>query len=222
VKKSEISFEPLPESNDFRVLQDGEQILTPRGHPVSLPNRALAEAFCETWRENPFSKRELTLVQLVYAALDRAFDPEETLAYGETDLLCYRCDSDAALFARQETLFDPWLRWAKERLGVSLRVTRGVLPIRQPEENAAMLMRRLNAYHPWRQASLAHATRLSGSVILGFALLEKAIDTETLHRLATLEETHQTGLWGEDEEKAAKLCALRRDMETVGWFLDAI
>ena len=54
------------------------------------------------------------------------------VAYGESDLLCYRADHPEDLVARQAAAWDPLLAWASKRYDVAFEVASGIVHRPQP------------------------------------------------------------------------------------------
>ena len=63
---------------------------------------------------------------------------------------------------------------------------------------------------------------VSGSLVIGLALAEAAIDLDTAWAAATLDEQWQIEQWGEDAEALAMLASRRRDFEAGFRFLNLL
>ena len=66
---------------------------------------------------------------------------------------------------------------------------------------------------------LAMVVQITGSLVLGLALLEERIDADEAFNLAELNETYQIEKWGEDLEAADRRAARRRDLGDAAAFL---
>jgi chaperone required for assembly of F1-ATPase len=144
---------------------------------------------------------------------------EELVGYGDTDLVCYRAGGIPELEVEQEALLGPVIVHAKERYGLELQVTTGLMPISQPKRNAEIYSTVLGALGAWRLAVTATAAKALGSLIFSLMLLEGAIDAEEAFRLSHLEETYETRKWGPDSEKEAKLELSRKEIEAAAKFI---
>lgn len=208
------------------VLLDGKPVRTPGRAPLALPTAALAEAVAAEWRGvgEVIDLRAMPLTGLANAAIDRiAPDPAAfaagLAAYGESDLLCYRAESPAALVARQRAAWDPLLDWARAAYGVELVVTTGVIHRPQPGETVARLGQAIAGYAPFALAALAPIVTISGTLIGALALAEGGADPEQLWLAATLDEEWQAERWGDDDLAQAAKAARRRDYEAAVRFL---
>ena len=143
----------------------------------------------------------------------------ELARYAEADLLCYRADGPDALIARQAALWQPWLDWAAERFAARLRVTTGIVHIQQDAIALAALASAAAALGPWRLAGLGIAVPALGSLVLGLALAEDAIDADAACDAAMADELFQESLWGRDDQAAARRAAVRADVADAARFL---
>ncbi len=204
-----------PDGTGFRIVLDGRPVRIPGGGLLHLPSRALASAVAAEWQSAGGGKggetsfADLMLTRLAGTAQARiAPDPEpvvlELARYGGTDLLCYRAEAPPELVARQAAAWQPWLDWAERRHGARLRVTHGVMHVAQPAEALAALAAGLAAHAPLTLAALGVAVPALGSLVLGLALAEGALDATAAHALATLDESFQEELWGVDQEALAR------------------
>jgi len=215
-----------PGESGGEVLLDERPVKTPARAPLALPTEALARAVAAEWNAQgeEVRPRTMPLTGLANAAIDRAApDPEAfaaTLAqYGETDLLCYRAESPAALVARQAAAWDPILGWAQRRFDVNFEVTQGIVHRPQPPNTIAQLSQAVAARDAFELAALSPLVTISGSLVIALALAEEAIDLETAWAAATLDEAWQAERWGEDEEAAARIEARRTEFEAAERFL---
>ncbi len=194
----------------YQVALDGKPIRTPGGHAMLLPGRALAEALAAEWdAQRPLvDLPRMGLNQLVSTALERGLAEQralldELVAYGETELLCYRAGEPAALAARQAAAWDPLLDWAASRFGARLHVTSGVMAIAQDPAAISALRDRIVRTDPFQLTALRAATGIGGSLIVALALADAHLDIEAAWRLVNVDEDWQREKWGEDAQAAA-------------------
>ena len=199
----------------YQVLLDGRPVRLPGGAPLALPTAPLAAAIAEEWQRaggepgGAMGWHMVPLTRLVGTAQERiAPDPAavaDALArYGESDLLCYRADHPEALAGRQERAWQPWLDWAADRYGARLVATTGIVHRPQDPEALAALRRALIEQDAIALAAFGVAVPALGSLVLGLALADGALDAGTAHTLAMLDETFQAEQWGEDTEAAKR------------------
>jgi chaperone required for assembly of F1-ATPase len=218
------------DGDEFRVLLDGKPINLPGGGVLRVRPPALAEAIAEEWRlaggvkggEMSFADTPLTRVAGTAReriAADPAPPADAIARYGETDLLCYRAETPPALAARQAEHWQPWLDWALRAFDASLRVTNGIVPIRQHRDSIDALRRVVRGYDAYVLAGLGIAVPALGSLVLGLALAEGVLDAAEAHRLGALDELFQAELWGEDEEAARRRANIAADIALAERFI---
>ncbi|RMB54494.1 chaperone required for assembly of F1-ATPase [Sphingomonas sp. PP-CE-3A-406] len=201
---------------DRVVTLDGKPVRTPGRRPLALPSDALAEAVAAEWRAvgETIDPRTMPLTGLANAATDPiANDPAQfaarLAAYGESDLLCYRAEGPPLLVERQAASWDPLLAWARGRYDVTFAVTTGVMHVAQPDATIARLHEAVVAYDDFRLAGLSPVVTLTGSLVIGLALIEGEIDADAAWAAAGIDEDWSVEMWGEDWQ-AAELRALKR------------
>jgi len=217
----------IADGEHFTVLLDSKPLKLPGGRGLSVPFPTLAEAIAEEWGAAPaeFSPDDLPLTQLTSTAQDRvALHRAEIIrqltAYGLNDLLCYRADGPAPLVAQENEQWDKWLDWARERYGVELFITAGVLPINQPAEAAARFSTALDAYTEYGLAALGVVVPVLGSLVLGLAVAEGALDAQTASDTAFTDELWQEANWGQDKEALARRRHIVADVAVSRRFLE--
>lgn len=214
----------------FQVLLDGRPMRLPGGGRLAVAARPLAEAMAAEWQAAGGAKggemgyADVPLTRLAGTAQERiAPDPEpvvlELARFGESDLLCYRADAPEALVRHQAEQWQPWLDWAAERHGAVLKVTTGVMHLPQDPAALAALAVAVAGCEPMVLAGLGVAVPALGSLVLGLALAEGALDAAAAHALAMLDETFQESLWGRDEEAAIRRARVGADIAVAGRFL---
>jgi chaperone required for assembly of F1-ATPase len=218
------------DEGEFRVLLDGKAMHLPNGGVLRVGPPALAAAIAEEWREaggrkgGEMSYLDTPLTRVAGTARERiARDPAPTAdaiaRYGETDLLCYRAEIPRELADRQARLWQPWLDWAALTFDAPLRVTSGVIPVKQHRDSVSALRRVVGGYDPYMLAGLGIAVPSLGSLILGLALAEGRLDAAEAHALGALEELFQLEQWGEDEEAAQRRANVAADIALAARFM---
>ena len=211
------------------VTLDGRPVRTPGRVPLTLPTEALAEAVAGEWRavEGEIDPRGMPLTGLANAAIDRiAPDPAQFAAglavYGGSDLLCYRAEGPAELIARQVAAWDPWLTWASARYDVHVATTAGIVHVEQAAGTIARLAEAVAALDPFRLAALSPLVTITGSLVLGLAVVEEAASADVVWAAAHVDEDWQAERWGEDALAAAAHAGRRRDFDAAVRFLEAL
>jgi len=217
---------PIRAEAGWQVALDARPVNIPgegSGAPLLLPAQALAEAVAGEWQRagggkgGELSYDDLPLTRLAGTAQARiAPDPApvalELARYAESDLLCYRADFPAQLAARQQQTWQPWLDWAAERHGARLRWTTGIVHVAQEPAALAALAAATARLGPHALAALGIAVPAMGSLVLGLALADGALDAGRAYEIAYLDETTQIEFWGHDEEAEARLRQVAADI----------
>ncbi|MDR3439244.1 ATP12 family protein [Telmatospirillum sp.] len=213
------------DGDGFVIALDGKIIHTPEGRVLRLTQAPLAEAIASEWlaQGDVIRPDSMPIMQLASTALDRVADEraaiiDQLVSYAGTDLLCYRAETPRDLVLRQEKVWQPLVDWVLVHFGVSLVVTRGVIPVTQPEGSLARLRQVIDAYDDWRLAALQSAVAATGSAVLGLALMEGRLTAEETFAASQLDETYQNELWGEDAEAMKFREALHNDITAIRSF----
>ncbi|HXR94647.1 MAG TPA: ATP12 family protein [Rhizomicrobium sp.] len=213
----DVTVDETPDG--FRFLLDAKPVLTPARQALVLPRRALAEALAEEWRAQGQEMSPLTmpLTRLVNTVVDgvRGNRPETVAAilrFGENDLLSYRAEAPAEL-ARRQGQWDAWLDWAERRHGARLAVTSGIGHVGQSPEALAALEKAVASQDDYALAALHILSSITGSLVLGLAVLEGELAPAQAFALSRLDEAYQAETWGMDQEAATRASGLAREME---------
>jgi chaperone required for assembly of F1-ATPase len=171
------------------------------------------------------SYADTPLTRLAGTAQDRiAPDPAPVIdaiaRYGQSDLLCYRADTPPALVQRQTEHWQPWLDWAALHHDAHLKVTSGVMYVRQDPQAIAALRAAVARNDAPVLAALGVAVPALGSVVLGLALADGRLTAEEAHRIAALDELFQAEFWGEDADAAARRAQVAADIAVAARFME--
>jgi len=140
------------------------------------------------------------------------------VAYGETDLLCYRAEWPQELVARQAQTWDPILAWAQRELGAELAVVQGVIPARQPDAAIAALERCVQNNDDFGLTAMNQMTTLTASLVLTLAVTREFLDAEGAWGAAHIDEDWQIAQWGEDAAARERREAQWADMNAASRF----
>ena len=220
-----------PAEGGYAILLDGRPIHLPGGPVLVVPSARLADAIAQEWQAaggvkgGEMSFADTPLTRLAGTAQERiAPDPGPVIdalaRYAETDLLCYRADTPPVLVERQSREWQPWLDWAALSYDALFRVTAGVTHVRQSEQALAALRRALASLDPWTLAGLGVAVPALGSLVLGLALAQGALDAAAAHRLASLDELFQAELWGHDAEAEGRRSGIAEEVALAARFME--
>ena len=201
----------------FGVALDGRPVKTPAKAALVVPTRAMAEAIAAEWdaQQDKVDPRTMPATRGANAAIDKVRlqhgeVADLLVAYGDSDLLCYRADSPAELVARQAEGWDPLLDWLEEAYGVRLAVRSGIIHVAQEPAALDRLRAEVHAMTDFELAAFHDLVGLSGSLVIGLAATRDAQPITTLWDLSRIDETWQAEQWGVDEE-AAEAEAVKRE-----------
>ena len=209
----------------WHIALDGRMVRTPARAPLLLPTAVLADAVAAEWdaQGDELDPLTMTATGFANAAIDQVEPNKVSFAaniarYAETDLLCYRADGPETLVRRQAVEWDPWLEFARRRYDVAFRTTSGIVHVAQPAEALARLAQAVSAYDVFILAPLSTLVTLSGSLILGLAIVDANADPDIIWRAAELDAIWQAELWGEDAQAQAQAAAHRREFDAAVTF----
>lgn len=200
----------------FTVKLDGRAVKTPAKRLLAVPTLAMAQAIAAEWdaQQGLVKPDTMPVTRAANSALDKVaeqFDDvaELLIAYGDSDLLCYRATGPQGLIDRQAAGWDPLLDWAAQSLGVPLTVTAGIVHQPQPKASLDVLATLVRAYSPFQMAAFHDLVAISGSLVLAIAVTRGRLTADEAWSLSRIDETWQAELWGVDDE-AALLEATKR------------
>jgi len=189
----------------FRLALDGRPVKTPKRAMLVLPNAELAKVIADEWRAQAgdIDPESMRLTGLANAAIDHVMpDPAGFAAglarYAESDLLCYRAPHPADLLARQMAAWEPPLRAVEARFDVCFARSEGVQFTGQPASTIDRVGAVYAALNAWTLAPLQTVVSITGSAVLGLALLEGLSDAGAVFDAGELDEQYQIEKWGND------------------------
>lgn len=215
-----------PVDGGFTVALDGRPMRTPAKRALVIARSALAEAIATEWNELPadFDPQVLILTRFANTAIDRVQDLrdqvlDELSGWGGSDLVSYRADAPVELVDRQARHWDPVIEWARERFDIQLKVTTGLMPVRQEAE----VIERLRAALAWRPdadlAALHTIVSMLGSLLLGLAVAEGRLSVEDAWTASRIDEDFQIEKWGSDSEAEGRAAKMRAELGAAHLFL---
>jgi len=208
------------------VLLDGRPMKTPAQATLALPSLALARAIAEEWNEqgDPIKTETLHLTRLASTAIDRTtilrdHIVHEILAYGKSDLLAYRAEAPAELTARQSAAWNPILDWLKEAHGAHLATGQGINHIPQSDADLVKLEHVLRELDDWQLTALQSAVAITGSLVLGLALVEGRVTAAQAFTLSRIDEAFQAEKWGKDIEAEKRARQIAHELARIDKFI---
>jgi chaperone required for assembly of F1-ATPase len=205
---------------------DAKPLKTPTREALLVPTEALAAAIEREWSETvgEIDPRAMPLTGLANAAIDRVAPNVSLFAsnlakYAEADLFCYRAEGPAGLIAWQAAEWDALLDWARRRFDVDFVVTSAIVHVAQPPATVARVAHEVTILDAYRLAALSPLVTIGGSLVAALALVEGAIDFDTVWSAVSLDERWQIERWGDDAEAVASLEHRRADFAAAARFI---
>jgi len=194
-------------SEGFAVTLDGKLVKTPVKNPLVMPTDALAQIVAEEWRaqDENIIPNSMPMTTLVNTTVDRVAPRrveiiEEMVAYGHTDLVCYRADEPDELVALQQKTWDPYLAWLKSELSVDLSVATGVLPLAQSDDGIDRLTAEISPFNDFALTAFHAFVGGFGSIVLALAVVRNFAAFDDCWQASILDQSFQESLWGTDPE----------------------
>lgn len=214
------------EPNGFVVQLDGRPVRSPGGRALALPTRPLAEAVAAEWevQTETIDPRAMPAMSLAATVADRVTPQrdhviDEIAGYGGSDLLCFLAEEPPELIAQQEAAWGPWRDWAQRTLGLELALGAGIMPVCQPENTLAAFHAAVAAEDDWTLAPLHGLTTITGSLVLGLAVLRGRLAAEAAFEASRIDEEFQAERWGRDWEAEERIRNQRGEMADAAAFL---
>lgn len=210
----------------YQVLLDDRPVRTPAKAPLLLPGEKLAAEIAAEWnvQEEKILPASMPFMSLASTGFDRVTPQREAVidqivAYGGSDLVCYRTEDPDDLMVRQVKSWQPLLDWCQERFGAELAVTAGIMPQPQSEHALAALRRGIADHNDLVLSGLYQLTTGFGSLVIALAVLEGRVEAEKGIEYALLDELFQAERWGEDWEAIERRKGMAADMTNAARFI---
>lgn len=210
-----------------QIALDEKPVRTPAGDFLRVRNGGVAAAIAHEWeaqaeRVNPMA---MPLTRIANASIDGARQNrpaviDGVVAYIGSDLICYRAEGPDDLQARQAAAWDPLLDWLNDAIGVRLNVTQGIVHVSQDPVAVETVTDRIADYDEFVLACLHIATTLTGSLVIGLALVEGWLSADQAWGAANVDETWQAEKWGADEEAEARAVSQLAEIRSARRYLD--
>ena len=216
-----------PSGDGFAIVLDKKRRLrSPKGKDLYISGEALASAIAMEWDAQgaEIDPQTLRLTNLAGQSADiteaeRTQIEASVVSYIETDLTCYRADEPPDLVSLQAAAWDSLLTWAHARYGQTPEVTTGVVPIVCEPSVVACFAAIVGAIDAHALAGLQKVTSISGSLIIGLAILERELDADAAWHACQIDESYQISRWGDDAEGSHAREIRRADLSAAVRFL---
>lgn len=210
------------------IVLGGKAAQTPRGAPLEVPARSLAEAIAMEWSRQGerLDPADMDLTALANSAIDRATPHRgevaaHLLGFGRSDLVCYRA-GEPELAVRQAAIWDPLLAWAEAEHGIRLTTARGIVFVEQSVGAFQRMQEILARLDGFFLAAFDAAASLTGSYLLALALISRRLNAEDTFTAAQLDELYQAEKWGRDAAAEFRRQRILEELKTVERFVSLL
>ncbi|WP_375450431.1 ATP12 family chaperone protein [uncultured Devosia sp.] len=219
-----------PVAGGFTVTLDGRVVKTPgKKIAVVVPVADIATTMAAEWsaQGGHVDPAGMPMVRLINSALEsgEAMVPafrDEVLKFAGNDALLYRAEGPQALVDDQEAIWDQALVALARHFGVRFQPTIGIIHQPQPAATLARLGDGLQEQGLLAMTAMVSITGLTGSGLLAIGLLHGLFTRDHVWTAAHVDEDHQIGFWGQDEEAAARRAVRRREFDTAADVLECL
>jgi chaperone required for assembly of F1-ATPase len=191
----------------YLIKLDDKILKTPAKKQMLLPTEALAKKVASEWGEQveEIDPTTMPFTKSSNAALDKVSEQFEEVSsllgeYGDTDLLYYRADSPPELQKRQKTGWDPIVNWAENTFKGQINCGTGIVYIPQDAKIFSEINIKINSLSIFELTAFYDMVSITGSLILGLAIINGRLSAEEAYQLSRIDEQWQLEQWGEDEE----------------------
>ena len=209
------------------LLLDGKPVKTPARRALAAPDAAIAQRIVEEWsaQGEHIDPATMPLTRLANAIIDGVADvPDKMVAeiekYLGSDLLFYRADAPEGLIARQAELWDPFVHWARDRLGARFVLAQGVVHRAQPRDAIAAAAKAIPR-EPWPLGAAAAITTLTVSALIALTLVHDAARADDGWAAAHVDEDWNMAAWGRDEDALNRRASRRAEFDAAVLVLGA-
>ncbi len=202
----------------YHILLDGKPVKTKSGAYLCAANEAIATRIMTEWAEQKehILPDTMPFTQILNTKIDRVSKEREemskyVLKYMDTDLICYFADNPPELLDKQKQAWQIWLDWFEKEFGIALETTTGLAALTQDScahEAAADFVHALDDEH---FTILQLVTSISGSVILGLAMIKGTANAAQVFDACFVEESFREALY--DAEKYGADPALEKEQK---------
>ncbi len=193
-------------SNGFHILLDGRAVKTKSGQELLVPSVDIAERIVLEWANqgDVIDPQTMPLTQIVNTKIDhvlknRAKMTSVILKYIDTDLLCYLASEPRELVELQKEKWGKCRSWFEGKSNYTLETTTGLVALSQPKGIHSFVSDYVSDLSDDEFTVLQIIVPLSGSLILGLAMVAGKITPQEVIDACFVEEDFKDTLY--DSEK---------------------
>ena len=198
-------------SSGYIIFLDDNILKTPAGTKCLLKSRDIAHEVCKEWSriKSEINYNYMPYTKMSFLSVDRSERESMELktklvAYGMSDLLCYRAEIESDLAKLQSKGWDPLLKWAQTKLNLTFMICNSIMPVEQSRGLELKLLKLVKSIDSLELTTFNELVTLSGSLIISFAIQKKKLSPEKAWKLTRIDEDWQRHRWGKLEEHRAE------------------
>lgn len=226
-----VSFKE--ERDGYTLLLDGKPVKTKSGKILVAPSEAIANEAVQEWvnQEDTIDPDTMPITQILNTKIDRVSAERDDmtcaiLKYLDTDLLCYLTDQPKELAELQNKNWAQWRDWAENKFGHIIETTTDLKALSQPAELHQAIEKYVHDLDDNRFTILQIIVPLSGSLILGLAMVDGAVNAPEVFKACFVEEDfkdllHDAEKYGTDPYTDKKRHSALRDLKASAIYLSA-
>jgi chaperone required for assembly of F1-ATPase len=230
VKRFYTDVSVMEQGGQYVVALDGKPVKTPARLSLTAPTAVAAQLVASEFaaQEAEIDPSKMPFTRLANTALDGVANEisavvEDIKRFCANDLTCYRADAPDALVLRQTDRWDKYLKWVRQKHGVQLHMTEGVMHVEQPADSIAAFGKALVPYQDAFSLSCLHGmTTLLGSAVMALAVAEGEVSAQEAWQDAHLDEDWTIENWGTDDEATVRRANRWIEMDAAATLLSAV
>ncbi len=203
----------------YHILLDGKSIKTKSGAHLCAPTEKIALLIMQEWSDqiDNISPDTMPFTQILNTKIDRISRERTTMSayvlkYLDTDLICYFADKPQTLIDQQKDKWQIWIDWFEREFGYRLQTTTGLAALTQDAGAHDAIAKYVAALNDDHFTILQLVTSVSGSLILGLAMVKGAANAQQIFDACFVEENFREAMY--DAEKYGSDPALEKEQKS--------
>ncbi len=190
----------------YHIMLDNRPVKTKSGTYLCAPNEGIAAQIAGEWvgQVKEIIPETMPFTQILTTKIDRVKVEREVMSaailkYLDTDLLCYVAEQPEGLVKLQQEKWQIWLDWFEIEFGYKLNKTTGLSAITHDKHAHKAVAEYVEVLDDARFTILQIVTSVSGSLVLGVAMVQGAANPKQIFEACFVEEIFKDSLY--DVEK---------------------
>ena len=198
-------------SSGYKIILDGTILRSPSEKECIIENQSIAREVHREWSniDSEIDYNHMPYTKAWFISVDRSKNEalslkHDIVSYGMSDLLCYRAEISSDLAKLQSKVWDPLLNWMHMQFHLRFSITHGVMPVEQSNDLEKELLSLVLPLRPLALTAINDLVTLSGSLVVGLAILNNRLSSEEAWKIIRIEENWQRDKWGTLDEHRAE------------------